>query len=260
MTTRIRKAALIFALLALALAARGADDAFRVDYTVEVASVPDAQFHVTAEVKNIHQDSLDLSLPVWTPGWYVIENYARNISYFSISGPDGKRLNHERTRKQTWRVETKGFTALTIQFDYSATKLALNQAKIARNFSYFTGTELFLMAEGHRDCSSSVTLKAPKDWKAISSLKESAPFKFSAANYDELVDCPVLMGEFDVLKFQAFGKPHFIVMAPKGKFPEERAKELPDGLAKIVQAAGDVFFGAPYDKYMFLYFFQRAET
>ena len=59
------------ALLAIAvlLNARAADEPFRVDYSVEVGSTDDTHFHVVAEVQNIRQESLEFSLPVWTPGW-----------------------------------------------------------------------------------------------------------------------------------------------------------------------------------------------
>ncbi len=101
------------------LASRAADEPFRIDYTVDVANMEEHLFHVAAEVKNIRQDSVELSLPVWTPGWYTLENYARNISRFIVRGPDGARLNHERTaRKQSC-------TARRNERDLRASKLNL---------------------------------------------------------------------------------------------------------------------------------------
>src|SRR5687767_9691638 len=43
----------------------------RADYTVKVASIDKQLFHITTDIKNISADYLDLSLPVWTPGWYT---------------------------------------------------------------------------------------------------------------------------------------------------------------------------------------------
>ena len=50
-----------------------------VEYTVKVADIPGQLFHVTTDIRNINQPAIELSLPVWSPGWYVIENYAKNI-------------------------------------------------------------------------------------------------------------------------------------------------------------------------------------
>ncbi len=117
------------------------------------------------------------------------------------------------------------------------------------------------MAEGHRDCPSLVRLKFPEKWSAVSALKETDdPRVFSAANYDELVDGPVLMGLFDVLKFDALGKPHWLVTLPKGKVPGPRAKDISERLAKLANAEGRMFGGLPYDKYVYFHFFLRPET
>src|SRR5689334_9923590 len=60
-----------------------------IEYTVKVADIPGQLFHVTMDIRNINQPTLELSLPVWSPGWYVIENYARNVARFRVTGPDG---------------------------------------------------------------------------------------------------------------------------------------------------------------------------
>ncbi|HSE97535.1 MAG TPA: hypothetical protein VLD57_04640, partial [Blastocatellia bacterium] len=64
--------AILAAILLVATAeaqAQGGNGRLRIDYTVEVKSLDDKLFQVTADVKNIRQSSVDLSLPVWTPGW-----------------------------------------------------------------------------------------------------------------------------------------------------------------------------------------------
>src|SRR6266705_4151530 len=105
-------------------------DAFRIDYTVSIASVEDQIFHITTVVKNINEPRLELSLPTWTPGWYTVENYFKNVLRFKIRDAKGNRLQPAMFRKQTWRVETKGLVSIRIEFDYKASVLALNQAKI----------------------------------------------------------------------------------------------------------------------------------
>src|SRR5258708_21745971 len=66
-------------LLFSALVSFGQNDQLRVDYTVKVKSTEWQLFHVTAQIKNIKEAKLDISLPTWAPGWYTIENYAKNV-------------------------------------------------------------------------------------------------------------------------------------------------------------------------------------
>jgi predicted metalloprotease with PDZ domain len=236
-------------------------DAFHIDYTVSIASIEDQLFHVTAEIRNISEPRLELSLPTWTPGWYTVENYFKNVLRFKITDAAGKWLQPEMSRKQTWRVETRGLDRVKVEFDYRASVLALNQAKITSDFAFFTGTELFLEAAGHRASPSRVRFELPPDWKIISALKESSdPMTFTAPDYDTLVDCPTEMGRFDVVQFQVEGKPHYLVTTPAGALAKEKADRFTEMLAKVASAQSAIFGGLPYDKYVYFYFFSRPES
>ncbi len=165
------------------------------------------------------------------------------------------------TRKQTWNVDTRGVDEIRIEYDYSATVLALNQAKITNDYAFFTGIELFLQAEGHRNEPSTVHFSIPKGWKIITALKETSdPMAFTAADYDTLVDAPVEMGNFDVTKFEVEGKPHYFVANPAGKFSKEKTDEFTGMLAKIAKVDSAMFGGLPYDKYCYFYFFASPES
>jgi predicted metalloprotease with PDZ domain len=247
--------------LSAAPPAPGQPAGFRIDYTVTVADLEKQLFHVTADVKNIKEPRLDISLPTWTPGWYTVENYAKNILRLTITDGMGERLLYTMPRKQTWRVETKGLNRIKVDFDYRADILALNQAKITNDYAFFTGIELFMMAEGHRDAPSAVRFVVPTGWKIISALKETTdPKTFTAPDYDTLVDAPTQMGSFDVTKFEVEGKPHYFLATPAGKFAKDKAEKFADLLAKMARSQSAIFGGLPYEKYVYFYFFLRPES
>lgn len=250
-----------FTFLTAAPSALAQDNQFRIDYTVAIASQERQLFHVTADVKNIREDQLYLQLPTWTPGWYTVENFAKNILRFTVTDARGARLQPVLTRKQTWRIATRGVERIKVEFDYRADILALNQAKIAKEFAFFTGIELFLMAEGHRDRPSTVRFECPAGWQIVSALTETDdPRTFTAADYDTLVDAPTEMGRFDLLKFDVAGKPHYLVSTPAGAFPKEKAERFSDMLRKVAIAESGVFGELPYEKYVHFYFFARPES
>lgn len=246
---------------ASASAASAQGDQFRVDYTVEVASTSGHLFHVTADVKNLRDSQIDFSLPTWTPGWYTVENYAKNILRFKVTGSAGSPLGHWMTKKQTWRVFVGDHKQIKIEFDYFANVLALNQAKITNDYAFFTGTQLFLEPVGHRASPSSVRFKMPEGWQIVSALKETSdPNVFTAPDYDTLVDSPTEMGRFDVVRFEVEGKPHFFVSTPAGVFPKEKGERLAPMLSKIVEAERAVFNDLPYEKYVYFYFLAPSES
>jgi predicted metalloprotease with PDZ domain len=247
--------------LGSASAAAAQADQFRVDYTVEVASTNGHLFHVTADVKNLRDSKIDFSLPTWTPGWYTVENYAKNILRFKVTGSTGRPLPHWMTKKQTWRVLAGDHKEIKIEFDYFADVLALNQAKITNDYAFFTGTQLFLEPVGHRASPSTVRFKVPAGWQIVSALKETNdPAVFTAPDYDTLVDAPTEMGRFDVVRFEVEGKPHLFVSTPAGAFSKEKGERLAPMLSKIAEAERAVFGELPYEKYVYFYFLAQAES
>jgi predicted metalloprotease with PDZ domain len=252
---------LIAFLLLGAHAAEGQKKQLQIVYTVELADPATQQFHVTTIIRNIDQPKLDLSLPVWAPGWYTIENYAKNLLRFRITDASGKQLPHTMSRKQTWSVGTRGINEIHVDYDYRAMVLALNQAKITKDFAFFTGVELFLQPEGHRDEPSEVRFSIPTGWKIVTALKETNdPLIFSAPNYDVLVDAPVELGNFDVTRFEVEGKPHYFVATPAAAFSKQKSENFIQMLTKIATAEGAIFGGLPYEKYVYFYFFAPAES
>jgi predicted metalloprotease with PDZ domain len=250
---------LVFACLTLAQGAAGQKP--QIAYTVSLTDVASQQFHVTTDIKNLGQPSLDLSLPTWTPGWYVVENYAKNLIRLTVVDESGKRLEPMMTRKQTWRVDTRGHKSIRVDYDYSATVLGLNQAKIASDFAFFTGIQLFLEPVGHRNLSSTVKFEIPQGWRLLSALKDTTdPKVFIAADYDTLVDAPTLMGKFDVTEFSVDGKPHYFAGVPAGTFNTEKSKKFTEILGATIKAEGAIFGGLPYEKYVAFYFFMPAQS
>lgn len=256
------KCLLLFLILISGFRAAAAQNGdLKISYTVSLQNPASQQFRVTTEISDINQPRIDLSLPTWTPGWYTIENYAKNLLRFRVTDNTGKILPHTMSRKQTWNVDTRGIRQIRIEYDYQATVLALNQAKIAKDFAFFTGVELFLQPEGHRDDPSKVRFIIPTGWKIISALKETAdPMTFTASNYDTLVDAPTEMGNFDVRKFEVEGKPFYFVATPAGTFNTEKSARFIEMLAKVAKAHSTTFGGLPFDKYVSFYFFAPPES
>ena len=75
----------------------------------------------------------------------------------------------------------EGDSRVTVEFDYLANVLSANQARIAPDYAFFTGTQLFLLPEGHRSRPSKVRFDAPSGWRIASGLDETAdPMVFTA--------------------------------------------------------------------------------
>jgi predicted metalloprotease with PDZ domain len=234
----------------------------RVQHTVEVRDPATRLFHVTSRYTGLVQPSLDLSLPVWTPGWYTVENYARNVLRLSFTDAGGRQLPWKMIGKSAWRVESDGATEVQARFDYLAPALGLNQAKVANDWAFFTGTQLFLEPVGHREWDSSVKFAAPAGWRVLSSLRDTRDsLVFTANNYDELADATTQLGRFDARRFDVDGKPHWFISTPAVALSAAQLDTMADHAARIARVQARVFDGQlPYSKYLYHYFFLPSET
>ena len=259
--TRTRYSLIAFILLLSVQAAVGQKSDLDITYTVSLKDPATRQFHIMTDIRNIDQKQLDLALPTWTPGWYVVENYYKNVLRFKITDGNGKQLPFRMIKKQTWRVDTSQIKQLRIEYDYAAHVLALNQAKIADDMAFFTGIQLFLEPVGHRETPSNVRFDIPAGWRLISPLKETSdPMVFRAANYDTLVDAPAQMGKFDLTTFEVDSKPHHFVAYPAGAFNAEKTKAYTEMLSKVTLEHKEIFGDLPYEKFVYYYFFAPPES
>src|SRR5579871_2949880 len=104
------------AILAAAAEVAGAQTNQMVRYIVRF---PDPQTHyvtVEATLPVAGQPEAEVFMPVWTPGSYLVREYARNVEAITVTDPAGKPLHFEKSRKNRWRVETGG--APEIRFSY----------------------------------------------------------------------------------------------------------------------------------------------
>lgn len=235
--------------------------AFHAEYTVALKDPAAQLFHVTATFNNLRQPQLDLALPIWTPGWYTLEYYAKNVSRLTVTDAEGRRLEAPLSRAQTWSIDTRGLSRIVVEFDYHATVLAPNQAKITATYAFFTGTQLFLEPVGHRDASPTVRFALPGGWGIVSALSETPdPNVYTALDYDDLVDSPTWFGAFALRRFVVEGKTHLFAFDATLRFSEEDMRRYLENLATMVRTASAIFGGLPYDKYVFFQLPDSAES
>ena len=61
-------------------------------------------FHVRMAINDLPGAYSEFKLPNWTPGYYWIMDYAKNITSFEASGVDGNSLEWKKTNKNTWII------------------------------------------------------------------------------------------------------------------------------------------------------------
>ena len=219
-------------------------------------------FEVTITINKPAAEGQLFSLPAWIPGSYMIREFARNIISISASS-EGRKLRLKKLDKHTWQASPcKG--ALEMTYQVYAWDLSVRAAHLDQTHGFFNGTSVFLKAHGKEELPHIVDIQAPEgeafaDWLVATSLRELKARRhrfgtYIADDYDELIDHPVEMGEFELISFQAHGVPH--EMAITGKVPGLDVKRLASDLKKICEEQIAFFEpnskAAPMPRYVFL--------
>ena len=166
------------------------------------------------------------------------------------------------TDKCTWQIALPGRAARwCLRYEVYAIDPSVRTAWLDASRGFFNGTSLCLRVEGQAETPHALEVCAPKgtaSWSVATGLTASAVNArgfgtYLAADYDELVDCPVEMGAFWSGEFKACGVPHrFVVAGAARSFDGERL--LADA-KKICETEIRFWHGSkkpPHKRYVFM--------
>ncbi len=257
---RARPALALLLCLATAAWAPAASAQQPVSYTL---SAPDAAAHVAsvrAIVPTGGHASVEMMMPIWTPGYYVVMDYAKNVHDFTAHTPGGAALKVTRPMPDRWRIETSGSPTVVITYRVTADRGFVASDYVGTDMWTLNGAPTFMMLVGDQRGPYEVRLDdLPPGWSATSSMDpapDGAKSHWIAATYDELVDSPIVAGRLSVKTFTVDGKPHYLVdVGQVGDFDAARAAA---DLKKIVEQ-DYLFWGfLPYKRYVFENVFRRG--
>ena len=190
-----------------------------IQYQVVIDDLHTHLFQVTLTVPN-PLAAQSLQLPVWIPGSYLVREFAKNLQKLQCKQA-GRAVPFVQDDKAGWTVTCKPGVALQVQYEVYAFDSSVRTAWLDATRGFFNGTSLFLKVSGAEEQPHTVDIASPLQaptWKLATGLTPVRVLKsgfgsYYAANYDELVDCPVEMGTFWSGSFEACGIPHRFVVA-----------------------------------------------
>ncbi len=244
-----------FVAVAVALALAPALRAQGVTYRVEVGRPGERAFRLHEEFPVAPgRDTLLLALPVWSPGSYEIQDYARYVHGFAAHGPGGRPLFWDKVDKSTWRIATEGAARVSVEFLTDPDSLALELSRVGPEFAFFNGTNLFLYPDGAElDFPSEVVLEVPAGWRIATGLAPAGePGHYRAASYHDLVDSPTFLGRFGLDSVVVDGRPIRFAIWPDTALTPAVWDSVSDALRRIAATQNRLMGGPPYDAYTVL--------
>jgi len=221
-------------------------------FTVSMEQPNTHYYHVVFRGEGMKDKTQDFKMPAWTPGYYQIMDYARNVLNFRAEDGAGNPLAWEKTAKNIWRVKSGKDASITVSYDVYAFNRSVADSYLDDERGFISPTGVFMHVAGRIQHPVTVTVRPYQNWTRVSTgldPVEGRPNTFFAPDFDILYDCPILIGNQEILKFEVQGIPHVFAGVNLGAL--DRAKFTAD-LRRMVESAVALIGEIPYRHYTFL--------
>lgn len=232
----------------------------KVDLTYQL-SMPKPQTHyfkVKFWLTNLDYSSgrkqgyIDFKLPVWTPGSYLIREYAKNIEGFAANDDEtNKALDFDKINKNTWRVKYSGQKSISVSYDVYAFELSVRTSFLDESHGYLNGASVFMFVNDFKNKNAILNIIPFERFKTITTglSKGQSENSFLINDYDQLVDSPIEIGNQKILKFQSSNIPHTVAMYGETKYDEAK---LLTQMKLVTETATKIVGEHPCKDYFFL--------
>ncbi|HQQ78392.1 MAG TPA: PDZ domain-containing protein [Thermoanaerobaculia bacterium] len=235
-------------------------------FTVAMPRPETHLYEITMEIDTRGASTVDLVLPVWTPGSYLVREFSRHVRDLrarEVSSNErgvgagarggGRPIAAEKISKNTWRFslpskKSSSSSSVLVSYRVYAHELTVRTSHLDSTHGYGNGANLFFYVDGRKDEPQEVVFRLPRGWRTSMALPARGGV-FRAASYDELVDSPFECGTHRTFDFRVKGVPHTLAIWGSGN---EDAARLVKDLKKLVTEAASLFGGLPYERYLFL--------
>ncbi len=200
---------------------------------------------------SLGQREIELKMAVWTP--YVIREFAKNLESVSAHAPGGRPLKIEKSRKNRWRIETGGAASVIVNYRVYSHEMSVQDNWVDRDFALLNGAATFLTLVEQGSRPNEVRLVLPAGWKTSITGMPALPgsqHRYRAADYEALVDSPIVAGNPALYEFTVAGKQHILAdVGEGGLWDGSRAAR---DVERIVNEYARMWGGLPYKRYVFL--------
>ena len=228
-----------------------AADNTKISYTVNF-SEPQAHYaEIEMNISGLKQNVLELKMPVWTPGSYLIREFSKNVESFSAEA-NGKAIDAKKIRKNTWQLSTVNISSVKVKYRLYAFELSVRTSLIDATHAFLSTSGVFMYPAGMLHHPSTIHIIPTNGWTKVSTSLEMVnndPFTLHSPDYDILFDSPIEVGSQDVFGFDVGGVKYEVAMCGGGNYDKERlTKDMP----KIIEHEAAIYGENPNKRYVFI--------
>jgi predicted metalloprotease with PDZ domain len=229
----------------------------QVNYTLRMEKPQNHYFQVKMELLDLKEAEPVIKMPVWAPGSYLVREFSRNVNQVIAKDEQGNSLPVVKLSKNAWKIKRGKAKRIVVDYEVYAFELSVRTSFLDATHAFVSGTGVFMFVDGLINKPGKLTVIPHASFKKVStSLRTAAEsvaadgqFAFQYATYDELVDCPMEIGNHETFSFIAAGIPHSVAMYGEGNYDVNQLKK---DMSHIVETTTGVIGENPNDRYTFI--------
>ena len=232
-----------------------AQSAEPISYTLRFPAPHTHYLSVEVSVPTDGRPQVELMMAVWTPGSYLVREFARHIEDLTARTAGGEPLGVEKSRKNRWQVSTGGADRIVVSYLVYGREMSVRTNWIEADFAILNGAPTFLtLADDETPRPHDVTLELPAGWRqsltGLTPRTDRGQHAYRAADFDTLVDSPIVAGSPAVYEFVVDSTPHLLVNL--GESGVWQGPQSAEDVEKITREIYRMWGVMPYDRYLFL--------
>lgn len=150
---------------------------------------------------------LELQLPAWTPGSYLIRDHVRHLEALEVV-QGGDSIVPTRVSEACWRLCLGSLAPLIVRYRLQATELSVRTCHLSADHGFLALAGVVLEATGERWHPHRLELRLPEGWQPFIPLPAAGDGAWIATDYDRLIDAPLEVGPHPWHRFSVAGVPH----------------------------------------------------
>jgi predicted metalloprotease with PDZ domain len=228
-----------------------------IHYNLKMPKPQNHYFEVEMVLTDFKEKELELKLPVWAPGSYLVREFSKNINLVKAIDQNGNSIEVDKKSKNSWLIKSKGSKKIVVKYEVYAFELSVRTSFLDLSHGFVSGSGVFMFLEAYQNSKGTLDIFPHSSFKTITTAlpKSVNPEKrggienFTFENYDQLVDCPIEIGNQVVFDFIAAGVKHTVAMYGEGNYD---IPSLKIDMAKVIEAETAVFGENPNKEYVFI--------
>jgi predicted metalloprotease with PDZ domain len=257
----------------------------QVHYNINISDPKSHYAEVTLRMEDLKPGKVEIYMPVWTPGSYLVREFSKNVESVSVRGLTleeskmvfaeepknfGVALSAEKINKNTWILSIpKNVSAAEFHYRVYCFEMSVRTSFIDENQALLNMASVLMTVKGSENKGGDLAIDFPVRWfnyatalnladGASDAVREYTEMElktelrrleFTYPNFDDLVDAPIQLGDFPKIKFDVNGVPHEVAMVGRNNADLEK---LATDMQLMCRTMAKVVNDHPCKRYTFI--------